>query len=122
MFEALDLNLSVWAALLLEAVIAIGVSLPAGPGYVGNFEYATTLGLGLFGIPREKAVAYALLAHSLQLIPVMLVGLMFAIRMRIGFYPQSQFASAAMGDRSLGAAGSRLGGGADIPGEPRSPS
>ena len=80
LFEAFDLNLSLWAALILQAVIGIGVTLPAGPGYVGNFEYATVLGLGLFGIDKEEAFAYSLLAHSFQFFPVVFGGLLFAFR------------------------------------------
>jgi glycosyltransferase 2 family protein len=80
LFEALDLNLSFWAALVLQAVIGIGVMLPAGPGYVGNFEYATVLGLAVFGVDKEEAFAYSLVAHSFQFFPVVCVGLSFAFR------------------------------------------
>jgi glycosyltransferase 2 family protein len=79
-FESLDLNLSLWAALVLQAVIGLGVILPAGPGYVGNFEYFTVLGLALFGIAQETAFAYALLAHICEFIPGTAVGLFFALR------------------------------------------
>jgi hypothetical protein len=79
LFGALDLNLSFWTALVLEVVIALGVMLPAGPGYVGNFEYFTILGLAVFGISKEAALAYALLAHSFQLVPVTVVGLLFSL-------------------------------------------
>jgi uncharacterized membrane protein YbhN (UPF0104 family) len=66
--------------MILQAVIGVGVMLPAGPGYVGNFEYATVLGLALFGIAKEEAFAYSLLAHSLQFFPVVAVGLFFVFR------------------------------------------
>jgi glycosyltransferase 2 family protein len=80
MFMALDLELSFAAALVLQMVIGLGVVLPAAPGYVGNFEYFTVLGLALFGITHEAAFAYALLAHIFQFIPVTVVGLFFALR------------------------------------------
>ncbi len=80
LFRALDLTLSLWAALLLEVMIGIGVSVPAGPAYVGNFEYAAVLGLSLLGVNRDQAVSYSLLAHGLQLIVVTVVGLFFAFR------------------------------------------
>jgi uncharacterized protein (TIRG00374 family) len=80
LFEALSLNLSLGVALILQAMIGIGVMLPAGPGYIGNFEYATVLGLALFGIDREAAFAYSLLAHSCQFLPVIVVGLLCAVR------------------------------------------
>jgi uncharacterized protein (TIRG00374 family) len=85
LFEALDLELSFWAALIIQMVIGLGVILPAAPGYVGNFEYFAVLSLALFGIVQESALAYALLAHVCQFIPVTAVGLFFALRN--GFYP-----------------------------------
>ena len=45
-------------------VIELGVILPSGPDYVGNFDYLTVLGLALFGIAQEADFAYALLAHT----------------------------------------------------------
>jgi glycosyltransferase 2 family protein len=80
LFEALDVGLSFWAALVLQMVIGLGVILPAAPGYVGNFEYFTVLGLSIFGITQEAAFAYALLAHIFQFIPVTAVGLFFTFR------------------------------------------
>jgi glycosyltransferase 2 family protein len=82
LFAALDLHLSFWAALLLEVMIGVGVSVPAGPAYVGNFEYAAVLGLGLLGISKEHALSYSLLAHSLQAVAVTVIGLFFAFRAR----------------------------------------
>jgi glycosyltransferase 2 family protein len=86
LFEALDLNLSFWAALILQMVIGLGVILPAAPGYVGNFEYFTLLGLALFSVSQETAFAYALVAHICQFVPVSAVGLFFALRN--GFQPE----------------------------------
>ena len=91
LFEALDLNLSFWAALVLQMVIGLGVILPAAPGYVGNFEYFTLLGLALFNVSQETAFAYALLAHVCQFVPVSVVGLFFALRN--GFHPEVEAVS-----------------------------
>ena len=82
-FSALQIELSLSAALVLQTIIGIGVILPAAPGYVGNFEYFTVLALGLFGVSQEVAFAYALLAHICQIIPVTAVGLFFAIQKRL---------------------------------------
>jgi glycosyltransferase 2 family protein len=80
LFEALGINLSFLAALIVQVVIALGAMLPAGPGDVGSFEYLTVLGLALFGISQETAFAYALLAHICQFVPVTIAGLFFALR------------------------------------------
>jgi hypothetical protein len=80
MFEALDIQLSFWSALIIQTVIGIGVILPAAPGYVGNFEYFTVLALGLFGISQEAAFAYALLTHICEFVPVTALGFFFVLR------------------------------------------
>jgi len=88
-----DLNLSLSAALVLQAVIALGALLPTGPGEVGSFEYLTVLGLALFGVSQESAFAYALLAHLCQFVSVTSVGLLFAINK--GFQPQGIYRDAS---------------------------
>jgi glycosyltransferase 2 family protein len=95
LFEALGLELSFWAALIIQMVIGLGVILPAAPGYVGNFEYFTVLGLAMFGITQEAAFAYALLAHICQFIPVTAVGFLFALRK--GFQPEVEALSTQAG-------------------------
>jgi len=80
MFEALDIQLTFWTALIIQTVIGIGVILPAAPGYVGNFEYFTVLALGVFGISQEAAFAYALLTHICEFIPVTALGFFFVLR------------------------------------------
>jgi glycosyltransferase 2 family protein len=81
---------------VLQMVIGLGVIVPSAPGYVGNFEYFTVLGLALFGIAQETAFAYALLAHICQFIPIAAVGLFFAFRN--GFQQQVE----AVGEVSSG--------------------
>ena len=48
--------------------------LPSSPGYVGVFHSAVVLSLGRFaGIPKEVALAYAIVLHGLTI--VILIGL-----------------------------------------------
>ena len=50
MFFSFGFKLSIINALALTVIIAIGVMLPAAPGFVGNYHYACVLGLTFFGI------------------------------------------------------------------------
>jgi hypothetical protein len=54
---------------LLAPIIGIGLILPAAPACVGNFEYFTVPPSGAVGVPQEVAFAYALLAHTCQIVP-----------------------------------------------------
>jgi uncharacterized protein (TIRG00374 family) len=75
MFFAFGFKLSLINAFALTVIIAIGVMLPAAPGFVGNYHYACVLGLKFFGVNEAAALSYAIALHFLQLIPVIGIGL-----------------------------------------------
>jgi hypothetical protein len=75
MFFSFGFKLSLINAFALTVIIAIGVMLPAAPGFVGNYHYACVLGLKFFGINEAAALSYAIALHFLQLIPVIGIGL-----------------------------------------------
>jgi len=75
MFFAFGLKLSLMEAFALTVIIAIGVMLPAAPGFVGNYHYACVLGLKFFGVNEAVALSYAIVLHFLQMIPVIGIGL-----------------------------------------------
>lgn len=58
------LLLSVNAALLL----------PSAPGNIGSVELGATVGAVYLGVPRGRAVAFALVYHAVQLAPLLLIG------------------------------------------------
>jgi glycosyltransferase 2 family protein len=84
-FMACGFSLSFLAASALVAIVAIGIMLPAAPGFVGNFQYFTVVGLSLFGVSREEALAYSLVAHAGQFVPVTIVGLVYFFRQSVRF-------------------------------------
>jgi uncharacterized membrane protein YbhN (UPF0104 family) len=79
--------LPVQAALMVTVVTALGVALPAAPGFVGTFQYATILALSFFSIPKEEALAFSLVAHVLQLVPVIVAGLIALARSGLPLWP-----------------------------------
>jgi hypothetical protein len=84
LFLAFGFSLSFLAAIALVVIVGIGIMLPAAPGYVGNFQYFTVLGLAIFSIPPDQALAYSLVAHAGQFVPVTLVGLFYFFRQSAG--------------------------------------
>lgn len=84
LFLSFGFSLSFLAAIILVVVVAVGIMLPAAPGYVGNFQYSTVLGLSLFAIPQSEALGYSLVAHAGQFIPVTLIGLFYFFRQSAG--------------------------------------
>lgn len=85
-FQAFGIDAPFTAALFVQGVIVIGVSLPSTPGYFGFFEAAAKISLVLYGVSESLAVAWALVYHILSLIPITLIGLYYLARsgLRLG--------------------------------------
>jgi uncharacterized protein (TIRG00374 family) len=85
LFFAFDFNLPVINAFAITVIIALGVMLPAAPGFVGTYHVACVLGLTSFGISKPDALSYAIVLHFLQLITVVGLGLIFLPFIKISF-------------------------------------
>ena len=69
------------AALFVQGIIAIGVALPSAPGFFGVFEVAARAGLGVYGVPPDLAVAWAIGYHILSFIPITVIGAVYFARL-----------------------------------------
>lgn len=72
--RSLDLPLSAAGAMLVSAVAVLSTAIPSAPGYVGTFELAAVAAIGVAGVTGDAALAFAVLAHVLAVIPVSLAG------------------------------------------------
>jgi glycosyltransferase 2 family protein len=79
-FRALGLKLPVDAGVVVLVVMAIGTMIPAAPGYIGTMQYAGTLALLQYAVPRSVALSFTLLYHAGQWIPVTAIGLIYFLR------------------------------------------
>jgi uncharacterized protein (TIRG00374 family) len=59
----------------ITVIIALGVMLPAAPGFIGTYHYFCILGMTKFGVSQADAGAYAILLHFFQMIPIIVLGL-----------------------------------------------
>ena len=79
--SAFDLGLSqveiAKACALLLVAVNLGIMLPAAPGYVGTFQFFAVAALAVWGVPREPALAVAIVAHLAQYVLVTGIGLAF---------------------------------------------
>jgi uncharacterized membrane protein YbhN (UPF0104 family) len=62
-------------ALVLTTLVAIAVSVPSAPGFIGSFQLGCVLGLRIFGIPESPALAYSIVLHLTQFVGVIGAGL-----------------------------------------------
>lgn len=74
LFLGFDFNLSIIHGYAITVIIALGVMLPAAPGFVGTYHYACTLGMLKFGVSQADAGAYSILLHFFQMIPIITLG------------------------------------------------
>ena len=61
------------AALLVLLVVNLAIAIPAAPGNIGTHELATTFALTTLGVRQERAAAFALLYHGVQIVPLVVV-------------------------------------------------
>ena len=69
MFVAFGFELPVIAALFLLVVLQVGNSAVSVPANLGAFHYLTGLALAVYGIDRERALAYAIVRYAVALLP-----------------------------------------------------
>lgn len=72
--QALGIEISFAAATLVAAITVLGTAIPSAPGYVGTFELAASSIAIALGVPPESAVAMAILAHAMTLLPPAVAG------------------------------------------------
>ncbi len=73
LLRALALPPSLLIALTLLVILQAGSALPSSPAKIGVFHYLTMLGLGLFHIPQDAALAFAVWLHLV--VVILLIGL-----------------------------------------------
>lgn len=70
-----------WAGpALILLTVNLALLVPAGPAHLGAFEAGAVAALKVLGVPLEPALAFALVYHLMQVVPVLLVGL-FGLRL-----------------------------------------
>jgi uncharacterized protein (TIRG00374 family) len=79
-FRAFGIVVPFSAALFLQGLIAVGVAVPQAPGYFGVFEAFGQIGLGLYGVPKDAALAWAISFHTLSFIPITIIGAWYFVR------------------------------------------
>ena len=83
MLRSLGLDLPGFAPFFLLVMQAVGVLIPT-PGFVGPYQYAHVVALGVYGVPQATALSLALLIHAGLFVAVLAPGFWFAAREHLG--------------------------------------
>ena len=74
---AFDLDLPIYAALVITIIVCLGIVIPSGPGFVGTFQYFCILSLRLFDIPKDLGLGFSIVLHAIQITVITLLGLFY---------------------------------------------
>jgi len=69
-----------YAGLTMLVITAIGIMVPAAPGYIGTLNLACVAGLALFGVGKDLAVPFSWFYFVSQWLPITAVGLFYLNR------------------------------------------
>jgi uncharacterized protein (TIRG00374 family) len=83
MMREIGLDLPGYAPYFLLVIQAVGVLIPT-PGFVGPFQYAHVVALGVYGVPEAVAISLALVIHAGLFITILAAGFWFAAREHLG--------------------------------------
>jgi len=82
--RSMGLSLPLWSPLLLSFVVCVAIMVPSSPGFIGVLEASCVAGLALLGVDASRALAYGVLYHLTQIVPLILLGGYYALRGRMG--------------------------------------
>jgi hypothetical protein len=82
--HAVGIHAPVAGGILILFTLNLAIVVPTTPAQVGALELGAIVATDLLGIPREPAVAFALLYHFLQVIPLIVAGLALELRLVLG--------------------------------------
>jgi len=77
---SLGIRIAWYGGLLMLVITAIGIMVPAAPGYIGTLNLACVAGLALFHVGRDLAVPFSWFYFASQWLPITAVGLFFLNR------------------------------------------
>jgi hypothetical protein len=81
---AVDIHLSVPSGLLILFMLNLAITVPSTPAQAGALELGAVSALRVLHVGGEPAMAFALLYHALQILPLIAVGLIFEFRLVLG--------------------------------------
>lgn len=83
---AFSLHVPVYAAVMLMAVVNLGIMLPSSPGYVGPFEFFGVSTLRFFSVEKSVSLPCILVIHALIWLPITLWGLYYMWTWKLSFH------------------------------------
>lgn len=74
LMRAYDLDLSMWAAMVVLLILRLGTVVPQAPGNVGASQALMVVALGLFGLDKTTATGLSLVTWGVITLPLLIAG------------------------------------------------
>lgn len=82
--QSMKLPLPLWSPFLLSFVVCVAIMVPSSPGFIGVLEGSCVVGLSLIGVDAPRALAYGVVYHLTQILPLVVLGGFYALQGRMG--------------------------------------
>jgi uncharacterized protein (TIRG00374 family) len=99
--KAVGITVPYSAAVLLQSLVALGVAIPAAPGFFGVFEKIAVVGLAIYAVPKELATSWAIGFHIISFLPITVIGAIYFSRMDLSLRDLEAKSEAAAQGRTL---------------------
>jgi uncharacterized membrane protein YbhN (UPF0104 family) len=73
------------SGLVVTALVALAVSVPSAPGYIGSFQFGCKLALDVFQVEASETLAFSLVLHVAQFVAIVGAGLYSLSRTGVSF-------------------------------------
>jgi len=80
--QSMRLSLPLWSPFLLSFIVCVAIMVPSSPGFIGVLEGSCVVGLSLLGVDAARGLAYGVLYHITQIVPLVVLGGFYALRGR----------------------------------------
>jgi uncharacterized membrane protein YbhN (UPF0104 family) len=84
---AVGIDVPIAGAILILFTVNLAILVPSTPAQVGALQLGALAALDLLNVPHEQGLAFALLYHLAQIIPLVIVGLLLEVRLVLGRPP-----------------------------------
>lgn len=85
LYFGMNYDFSFTQLFIIFTITSIGFVIPLNPGGVGTYHAAMILALSFYGVPKEEALAIAIVMHILQVLPSSTWGIMTLFIQKITF-------------------------------------
>jgi len=83
MIRGADLPLPFVSTFSFLGILALGITIPSSPGYVGTVQYFSILALGFWGIEKTTALSFSIIYHAINYFPVTILGLWYLAKQNL---------------------------------------